>query len=178
MNMDDSQSPNLPPPPSPPGLNNCCADPGGCQLCCVTFMLPCYTFGTVVKQLPGYENSDYACPVGTGIYGLLWYFPTFLSCCGAASTGASSTLSLLAGLCAGYVNEQALRVGIHKERAKPDPVGCIPRWVCKGIFCSPCALCQASNYLTELDKYKTDHKLKLVGSKMTFVAPRAKMMSL
>ena len=156
----------------PPELCDCCAAPGHAELCCTTFFLPCVTFGRVVEKLPDYKGTKYACQLGTGMYGLLWYFPTFLSCCGAASTGASSTVSLLAGLLAGFANDKALQLEGGK---KENPCcGCIPCWVAKGVFCSPCALCQASNRLARLEQVKAGSSSK----NTSFVAPRAKMMAL
>ena len=154
-------------PAPPPDLCSCCEPPGGAGLCCTTFLLPCLTFGRVVAKLPDYKDTKHALELGTVTYGLLWYFPTFLSCCGAASTGASATVSLLAGLLAGYVNDQALQMDGGK---KQDTCA----WVAKGVFCSPCALCQASNRLARLEQVKAGSSSK----NTSFVAPRAKMMAL
>ena len=82
------------------------------------------------------------------------------------------TVSLLAGLLAGYVNDKALQ--LEGGRKENPCCGCIPCWVAKGVFCSPCALCQASNRLARLDKVKAGSS----WNNKSFVAPRAKMMAL
>ena len=159
-------------PAPPPDLCDCCAAPGGAELCCTTFILPCVTFGRVVEKLPEYADMKHACAFGTGVYAVLWYFPSCLTYFGAMSSGAGSGGSLLAGLCAGYANDKALRTGGGRKQG--PCCGCIPCWVAKGVFCSPCALCQASNRLALLERGSQGGP----WTNTAFVAPRANMMSL
>ena len=131
----------------PPGLCDCCAQPGGCQLCCQSCWCPCVTFGQIMQGMPENKDKNNAClQYGSAYFVLGYVLPACVSgACGAAAlaAGANSASSLLscgAQIWAGHVNGQVLGPQNSTEFCA----------IAKGVFCLPCALCQAKNYQDEV----------------------------